>query len=100
MHTSVCVCGRGGRVDRSVVVGLGLCRREATEAVHESPGVVPVHPGRGHVFDIGEVGQGAVAERGVVADALGLVQADRGLGERVVESGPDGADRGRQDFQE
>jgi hypothetical protein len=100
VHTSVLVCGRGGRVDRSVVGGFGLGRWDAAEAVHEPLRVVPVHPGCGDLLQVGEGGNRPMAERGAVADALGLVQTDRGLGQGVVQRVCDGADRGRQTFQE
>ena len=61
---------------------------------------VPVHPGRRHLLEVGEGGQLAATERGAVSDALGLIQADRGLGQRVVQSVPNGADGRRQPFQE
>ena len=81
VHTSVRVSGPVGRDvprDRfppvgehprfvgSVVVGLGLGRWDAVEAVHEALGVVPVHPARGGVFEVGEGGQWPAAEPSIV----------------------------------
>ena len=45
-------------------------------------------PSRGDVLHVGEGADRAAAERGTLADALGLVQPDRGLAERVVEASP------------
>lgn len=51
--------------------------------------VEPVHPGQGGQFEFVDG-----AERAVDLDAFGLIQPDHGLGQRVVEGVPDGADRG------
>ena len=84
MHTSsVCVYRRVGRVGRSVVVGLGFGWWASTEAVHEAVVVVPVHPGRGDLFEVGQGGEWSVSEWGVLADAFGFVQPDGGFGKGV-----------------
>jgi hypothetical protein len=52
------VCGRVGRVGRSIVVGLDFGGWASAEAVHEPVVVVPGHSGRGGLF---EVSQGVVS---------------------------------------
>ena len=47
--------------------------------------VVPVHPIGGDLFDVAEGGDRAPPERRVIADALVLVRADGGLGQRVID---------------
>jgi hypothetical protein len=69
----------------SVLLGLGFCRWASAQAVHESVGVVPVHPRGGGVLDVGQRAQRPVAERGSVADAFGLVEPNGCLGQGVVE---------------
>ena len=51
-----------------------------------------------HVLQVGEGADRAGAERGTLAHALGLVQPDRGLAERVVQGVADGPDRRDQSF--
>jgi len=72
------------------VVGLGFGGWASAEAVHEPVVVVPGHPGRGGLFEVGQGGEWSVPKRGVLADAFGLVQPDGG--QRVVERVTDGAD--------
>lgn len=101
MHTRLCVwCRWGGGLGCSVVGGLGFGRWDTAEAVHEPAGVVPVDPGGGDLFQVGQGADGAVPERGAVADAFGLVQPDRGLGEGVVVGIAHAADRGLQALQQ
>lgn len=50
-------------------------------------------PGGGGLFEVGEGGQRAAAERRARAETFGLVQPDGGLGERVVQGISDAADR-------
>jgi len=44
----------------SVVLGFGFCGWASAEAVHEPAGVVPVHPGGGDLFEVGEGRSGPV----------------------------------------
>jgi hypothetical protein len=81
VRTSVCV---SGRVGRNVVVGFG--RWDTAEAVHEAVVVVPVRPRRGELLKVGQGGERSALKWGALAHAFGLVQADGGLGEGVVES--------------
>jgi len=68
----------------SVVLGFILGRWDPPKAVHEPGGVVPVHPRRGGLLDVTDGTQRALAERGIVGDALGLVEPDRRLCEGIV----------------
>ena len=93
MHTSLRVTGVLSGVESSVVLGLGFCGWTSAEAVHQPSLVVPGHPRRGDVLQVGEGADRPGAERGTLADALGLVEADRRLAQRVVEGVSDGPDR-------
>ncbi len=99
MHTSLRVTGVLSGVESSVVLGLSLCGRTSPEAVHQPSFVVPGHPRRGDVLQVGEGADRPGSERGTLADALGLVQADRRLAQRIVERVPDRPDRRPQPFQ-
>ena len=99
MHTSLRVTGVLSGVESSVVLGLGFRGWAAPEAVHEPALVVPGHPRRGDVLQVGEGADRAGAERGTLAHALGLVQPDRGLAEPVVQGVADGPDRRDQPFE-
>ena len=48
----------------------------------------------GGVLQVGQAGQRPGPERGALADVLGLVQPDRGLGQGVIVGVADRADRG------
>jgi hypothetical protein len=54
MHTSLRVTGALSGVESSVVLGLGLRWRTSSEAVHQAAFVVPAHPRRGDVLQVGE----------------------------------------------
>src|SRR6476619_7608229 len=97
MHTLLRVTGVLSGVESSVVLGLGGWA--APEPVHEPALVVPGHPRRGAVLQVGEGADRAGAERGTLADALGLVQPDRGLAEPVVQGVADCPDRRDQSFE-
>src|SRR6476660_1318574 len=84
MHTLLRVTGVLSGVESSVELGLGFRGWAAPEPVHEPALVVPGHPRRGAVLQVGEGADRAGAERGTLAHALGLVQPDRGLAEPVV----------------
>jgi len=77
-----------------IVLGFGFGGWDSSEAVHEALLVVPGDVVGGDVFDIAEGGERASAERGIGADALVLVESDRGLGQRIVVGIADTADRG------
>jgi len=47
-----------------------------------------VHPCGGERLDVGQAPQRAGAERGIVADRFGFVQADGGLGEALSKASP------------
>jgi hypothetical protein len=74
-----------------VVLCPGFGRGPAAEPVHQPAGVVPVHPRGGNALHVGEAAQRAGAERGVLADALGLVQTGGRLRQSVVQGIPDRA---------
>src|SRR6476469_9298566 len=93
MHTLLRVTGVLSGVESSVVLGLGFRGWAAPEPVHEPALVVPGHPRRGAVLQVG-----AGADRGTLADALGLVRPDRGLAEPVVQGVADCPDRRDQSF--
>ena len=76
MHTLLRVTGVLSGVESSVVLGLGFRGWAAPEPVHEPALVVPGHPRRGAVLQVGEGADRGGAERGTFADALGLVQPD------------------------
>src|SRR4029079_3706796 len=98
MHTLLRVTGVLSGVESSVVLGLGFRGWAAPEPVDEPALVVPGHPRRGAVLQVGEGADRAGAERGTLADALGLVQPDRGLAEPVVQGVADCPDRRDQSF--
>jgi hypothetical protein len=77
----------------SVVVGFGFDGWTSAQSVHEPAGVVPVHPGGGDLFEIGDATDRPGTERGSVSDALGPVQPDGRFREGVVEGVPDRPDR-------
>src|SRR3954462_54645 len=99
MHTLLRVTGVLSGVESSVVLGLGFRGWAAPEPVHEPALVVPGHPRRGAVLQVGEGADRAGAERGTLAHALGLVQPDRGLAEPVVQGVADCPDRRDQSFE-
>src|SRR5215472_3601592 len=81
----------GDLAERAVPPGLlVLGRRAAPGAPHHPRGVVPAGPFAGGGLDLG-----GGFPRPQVADALGFVQADDALGQRVVVRVPDAADRRR-----
>src|SRR3954464_7074953 len=96
MHTLLRVTGVLSGVESSVVLGLGFRGWAAPEPVHEPALVVPGHPRRGAVLQVGESADRAGAKRGTLPHALGLVQPDRGLAEPVVQGVPNCPDRGDQ----
>src|SRR6476660_10337623 len=98
MHTLLRVTGVLSGVESSVVLGLGFRGWAAPEPVHEPALVVPGHPRRGAVLQVGESADRSGAERGTLAHALGLVQSDRGLAEPVVQGVADCPDRRDQSF--
>ena len=77
-----------GRVVGLLVLGGG----EVAEATVQAPVVVPVDPAGGGVLDVADGPVGAGVEDGG-ADALGLVQPDHALHQRVVVGVPDAPDR-------
>jgi hypothetical protein len=79
------VLGEGGGL--TVVVILVLGRRDVADAAVQPVGVEPVDPAQG-----GELQVVDAPERSVVADALGLVEPDDGLGQGVVVAVTDAAD--------
>src|SRR5271166_6883263 len=99
MHTLLRVTGVLSGVESSVVLGLGFGGWAAPEPVHEPAHVVPGHPRRGDVLQVGEGVDRPGPERGTLADALGLVQPDRGLAEPVVQGVADGPNRWDQPFE-
>src|SRR3954469_23958060 len=99
MHTLLRVTGVLSGVESSVVLGLGFRGWAAPEPVHEPAHVVPGHPRRGDVLQIGAGADRPGAERGTLAHALGLVQPDRGLAEPVVQGVADCPDRRDQSFE-
>jgi uncharacterized protein YndB with AHSA1/START domain len=76
-------------VDLTVVRLLVLDRRQVVDGGVEALFVVPVHPGQGREFEFVDG-----AEWAVDLDALGLVEADHGLGHGVVVAVADRPDRG------
>ena len=70
----------------TVVRSLKLGRGEIVAGAVQTPVVVPVG-----VFEGGDLDVGQAVPRGSWCDDLGLVQADRGLGQGTVESIADGA---------
>jgi len=80
------------------VILLELDWGEVVECAVEAAVVVPVDPAGGGVLDVADGPVGAGVEDGG-ADALGLVQADHALHERVVVRVADGADRGSDAFE-
>lgn len=72
----------------TVVVLLVLDRRGVAECGVQAGGVEPPDPVECGELDVIDVAPGAVE-----VDALGLVEPDHGLGERVVIAVTDGADR-------
>jgi hypothetical protein len=71
----------GCRALRGVEGGLEVGRRDVSDRAVEPMVVEPPHPVRGGQFQILDV-----AERAVVAHALGLVQTDDRLCECIVET--------------
>jgi hypothetical protein len=69
--------------------GLELDRWDVPDGFQEPAVVEPVDPFQGGVLDLVQALPGAAP-----ADQLGLVQADDGLGQRVVVGVPDRAYRG------
>ena len=84
MHTLSFVCDRLISTVFSLVLGFVLGRWDPPETMHEPAGVVPVHPRRGGLLDVTDGAQRALAERGIVGDALGLVQSDRRLRQGII----------------
>ena len=82
------------------VAGFGFRGWLASQAVHEPFVVVPVHPGAGDLFQVSQGADRPGPERGILADALSLVQPDRRLRQGVVQGIPDRADRGCQPGQQ
>ena len=75
-----------------VELGFELGRRNVSEVAVEAAGVVPVHPPQGGQLDVLDGLPGPAAGRSI--DQLGLVIAVDGLRQSVIETVPDGADRG------
>src|SRR5215213_10807445 len=100
MHTSLRVTGVLSGVQSSVVLGLGLGLRgrASPEPVHQPAFVVPGHPCRCDVLQVGEGADRTGAERGALADTLGLIQPYRRLAQRIIERVADGPDRRDQSF--
>src|SRR5215208_1066231 len=98
MHTSLRVTGVLSGVQSSVVLGLGLRGRASPEPVHQPAFVVPGHPCRCDVLQVGEGADRTGAERGALADTLGLIQPYRRLAQRIIERVADGPDRRDQPF--
>jgi hypothetical protein len=73
----------------SVIVGLVLVGRDASDRCMEALVVEPVDPFRGGEFDVREA-----VPRLAGLDQLRFVEADLGFHERVVQGVADGADRG------
>jgi len=69
--------------------GLELGRRDMANGLQEPAVVEPVDPLQGGVLDLVNPLPGAA-----LADQLGLVQPDNGLGQGVVEAVAAGTDRG------
>src|SRR5215213_10718614 len=88
MHTSLRVTGVLSGVQSSVVLGLGLRGRASPEPVHQPAFVVPGHPCRCDVLQVGEGADRTGAERGALADTLGLIQPYRRLAQRIIEPSP------------
>src|SRR5215208_7515074 len=98
MHTSLRVTGVLSGVQSSVVLGLGLRGRASPEPVHQPAFVVPGYPRRRDVLQVGEGADRTGAERGALADTLGLIQPYRRLAQRIIERVADGPDRRDQPF--
>jgi hypothetical protein len=96
MHTSLRVTGVLSGLESSVVLGLGFRRWDAAQAVHQPGSVVPANPRRGDVLQVGQGTDRTGAKRGTLAHALGFVEPDRGLAQRVVQSIADGPNRADQ----
>src|SRR6476661_5150692 len=80
MHTWLRVTGVLSGVESSVVLGLGFRGRAAPEPVHEPSCVVPRHPRRGHVLQVGQRADRAGTERGTLAHAVNAaIDAQREL---------------------
>ena len=69
-----------------IVLGLSFGGWDSSEAVDEALLVVPGNVVGGEVFEVAEGAQGAAAKRRIGPDALVLVEPDRGLGQRIVQS--------------
>ena len=67
----------------TIVFRLHLRRWTPSKAVHEAARVVPVHPGRGDRLEIRQGGYRPGSKRRVLPNALGLVEPDSRLGERI-----------------
>ena len=83
----------------SVVGGFELVGRDVAQDAVQSPVVVPVDPFHGGVLDVVDRLRRMHPERAVLADHLGLEQADSRLGQRVIVGVADAADRRRDAFQ-
>ncbi len=75
------------------IVSFVFGRWPQAEAVHDPGLVVPAGPVRSEELDVGEPGQWAAPERGIIADRFGFVEPDRGLGQGVILGVTDGPDR-------
>src|SRR4026208_963016 len=93
MHTSLRVTGVLSGVESSVVLGLGFGGWTSAGAGDQPSVVVPTHPRRRDVLQVVEGADRPGPERGALADALGLVEADRRLAQRVVARVSDRPDR-------
>ena len=92
MHPRLRVHGRLAVTGLCIVFGFGLDRRDPAEVVHQPAGVVPVDPVGGDHFQVAEPIERPVPKRRVGPDACVLVQADRGLSERIVGGVADRSD--------
>jgi hypothetical protein len=69
-----------------IVAGLGVGVWDSAEAMHEPLLVVPADVVGGDQLDVAEVAERAASEGRVGAEALVLVQPDRGIGEGVLSN--------------
>jgi hypothetical protein len=80
--------GHGDVVQHGVVSFLGFGRRDISDGLQQSPVVEPVHP-----FQLSELNGFKGSPRSAPLDHLGFVESVDGLGQSIVVTVTDAADR-------